>query len=154
MKLRIETPVQIVTEADNVVDIRAEDETGAFGLRPGHADFLTRLSVSVLRWRDAEHQEHYVALRGGVLRVTGGALVEVATMEAESSDVLEDIQERLVSSFRNRDQEDEAERAAANRLHSATIRQLQRVLRASRETSPSDALPRLQPVNQDDGGAL
>lgn len=153
MRLLVTTPVQVVTDADDVVFIHAEDATGSFGICPGHADFLTRLSVSVLSWRDTQRQEHHVALRGGVLRVTGGALVELATMEAETSDVLEDLQERLVESFRERDQEDEEERSAANRLHSAAIRQLQRVLRSSRETAPSESISRFQPVSRDIGGA-
>ena len=32
--------------------LRAEDDTGAFGILPGHADFLTVLAVSVVTWRD------------------------------------------------------------------------------------------------------
>lgn len=153
MRLLVTTPVRIVTEADGVEFIRAEDETGSFGICAGHADFLTRLSVSVLSWRDAKQREHHVALRGGVLRVTGGALIEVATVEAEASDILEDLQSRLVETFRERDREDEEERAAANRLHSAAIRQIQRVLRASRETTPSEGSPRLQPAGPTDRGA-
>lgn len=153
MKLLVVTPVRIVTEAEGVEFIRAEDETGTFGICPGHADFLTRLSISVLSWRDAKQHERHVALRGGVLRVAGGALVEVATMEAEAGDVLEDLQDRLVETFRKRDREDEEERAAANRLHSAAIRQIQRVLRASRETTPTETNPRLRPVESANRGA-
>ena len=153
MRLLVATPVRIVTAADGVEFVRGEDETGTFGICPGHADFLTRLSVSVLSWRDEKQQEHHVALRGGVLRVTEGALVEVATMEAEAADVLEDLQRSLVETFRKHDREDEEERAAANRLHSAAIRQIQRVLRASRETTPSGTIPRLQPAGPTDRGA-
>jgi len=153
MRLFITTPVRIVTEADGVEFVRAEDETGAFGIRDGHADFLTRLSVSVLSWRDAKRHDHHVALRGGVLRVTGGDLIEVATVEAEASDILEDLQDRLVETFRERDREDEKERAAANRLHSAAIRQIQRVVRASTEATTSEGIPRLQPGGSIDRGA-
>jgi len=153
MRLFVATPVRVVAEADDVEYIRAEDETGTFGICPGHADFLTRLSVSVLSWRDTKQQVHHVALRGGVLRVTEGLLVEVATMEAEAGDVLEDLQGRLVETFRKRDREDEEERAAANRLHTAAIRQIQRVLRASRETTPPETIPRLQPVEPADEGS-
>lgn len=153
MKLLVTTPVQTVTEAEGVVALRAEDDTGAFGVYPGHADFLTRLRVSVLKWRDAAQCDHYVVLRGGVLRVSGGALVEVATTEAEAGDHLEDLRERLVTSYRARDRDDENERAVANRLHGAAIRQLRRVLRATRETTPAQALARLQPTRPDAGGA-
>lgn len=152
MKLLVVTPVRIVVEADEVDFIRAEDATGSFGLCPGHADFVTRLSISVLSWRDKQRRTHHVALREGVLRVTGGTLVEVATTEAEAGDILEDLQDRLVETFRKHDREDEEQRAAANRLHSAAIRQIQRVLRSSREATASQAIPRLQPSDLAQGG--
>ena len=50
MRLTITTPLAIVVEADDVAHLRAEDETGAFGILPGHADFLTALAVSVASW--------------------------------------------------------------------------------------------------------
>ena len=59
MKLTVTTPLAIVVEADDVVHLRAEDETGAFGILPGHADFLTALAVSVVSWRDASGTEDH-----------------------------------------------------------------------------------------------
>ena len=53
MRLTVTTPLAIVVEADDVAHLRAEDETGAFGILPGHADFLTALAVSVVTWRDS-----------------------------------------------------------------------------------------------------
>ena len=151
MKLLIVTPVRVVIETDDVEFVRGEDETGAFGIRPGHADFLSRLTVSVLSWRDKNRRDHFVALRGGVLSVTDGTLVEVAAADAEASDDLDDLRQRLVETFRKRDLEDEEERAKANRLHSAAIRQIQRVLRAARETTSSNSVPRLQVSNPSEG---
>jgi F-type H+-transporting ATPase subunit epsilon len=40
MRLRIVTPMRLIVETDDIVSLRAEDETGAFGILPGHADFL------------------------------------------------------------------------------------------------------------------
>ena len=59
MKLTVTTPLAIVVEADDVAHLRAEDETGAFGILPGHADFLTALAVSVVSWRDERGAEHH-----------------------------------------------------------------------------------------------
>ena len=44
MRLTVTTPLAIVAEADDVAHLRAEDDTGAFGILPGHADFLTALA--------------------------------------------------------------------------------------------------------------
>ena len=41
---------------------------------------VTVLSVSVLSYRDAAGVERYVAVRGGVLHVRGGSVVEVAVV--------------------------------------------------------------------------
>jgi len=65
VRLTVTTPLAIVIEVSDVVHLRAEDETGAFGILPGHADFLTALAVSVTSWRDERGLEHYVAVRGG-----------------------------------------------------------------------------------------
>lgn len=82
MRLTVATPLTITLDADEVVHVRAEDETGAFGILAGHADFLTALTVSVITWRDRDGPEHYVAVRGGMLQVRGGDKVLVATPEA------------------------------------------------------------------------
>ena len=78
MKLTITTPLAIAVEADDVMYLRAEDETGAFGILPGHADFLTALSVSVASWRDDRGTERHVAVRGGMLEVHGGSAIAIA----------------------------------------------------------------------------
>ena len=109
--------------------VRAEDPSGAFGILPGHADFLTALAVSVLTWRGTEGREHHVAVRGGVLSVRGGSIVLVATPEAVAGDDLHQLESEVLTRFR---QQLEAERAAhteAQRLHLSAIRQIMRLLR-------------------------
>lgn len=100
LRLTIVTPLQVVLDLDGVRHVRAEDATGSFGILPGHADLLTVLSVSVLIYRLATAaddeasegvvagREHFVGLRGGVLRVTAGRHVQVFTREATQSDDL------------------------------------------------------------------
>ncbi len=92
MKLTVATPLALVVEADDVRHLRAEDETGAFGILPGHADFLTALAVSVASWRDAAGAEHHVALRGGMLAVRGGDTIAIASPEAVAGDDLRRLQ--------------------------------------------------------------
>lgn len=84
MKLLVTTPMEVILDVEDVQHVRAEDETGVFGILPGHADFITVLTVSVLTWRNHSNEEHHLVVRGGVLTVRDGTLVEVATREAIS----------------------------------------------------------------------
>jgi len=153
MRLVIATPTEIVVDAADVRHVRAEDPTGAFGILPGHADFITVLAVSVITWRDEGGAEHHAALRGGVLTVKDGATVEIATREAVGEDTLQRLGDAVLERFRAEVDAEEESRVASTRLHLATIRQIQRYLSAGRQPAPS-APPSLQ-TSQDwteDGG--
>ena len=113
--------------------LRAEDETGAFGILPGHADFLTALTVSVASWRDAAGAEHHVALRGGTLAVRGGDTIAIASPEAIVGDDLHRLQSEVLARFRMQLAEEQEARSQAQRLHLAAIRRIMRFLRAERE---------------------
>ena len=129
MRLVVTTPAAIVVSADNVLYIRAEDSTGAFGIQPGHADFLTALAVSVLIWRDAAGVEHYAAVRGGVLRVRGGSIVEVATREAVLGEDLGQLRDVVLAEMSRNAETERAARLGALGLQQAVIQQIYRYLR-------------------------
>jgi F-type H+-transporting ATPase subunit epsilon len=135
MRLGVSTPLAIVVEADNVASLRAEDETGAFGILPGHADFLTALAVSVVSWRDGEGGEHYVAVRGGMLEVRGGGMIDVATPEAVASDDLHRLETEALAAFRRSLDEERTAHVDAQRLYLAAIRQICRFIRSDRATA-------------------
>lgn len=59
LTLRVTTPLAVTLSESGVTSIRAEDASGGFGILPGHADFLTVLGASVLRWRGADKIWHY-----------------------------------------------------------------------------------------------
>ena len=61
MKLRITLPTAVVAEFDDVLHVRAEDASGAFGILPRHADLLTVLATSVVSWRHANGTEGHCA---------------------------------------------------------------------------------------------
>lgn len=132
MRLTVTTPLAIVVEVDDVAHLRAEDETGAFGILPGHADFLTALSVSVMSWRDARGAEHHIAVRGGMLEVRDGQRIAVATREAIASDDLQQLENDVLVAFRRAIEEEKAARVDAQRLYLAAIRQICRFLRSER----------------------
>lgn len=133
MKLLVSTPTSIVVEGDDVSYVRAEDETGAFGILPRHADFVTVLSISVISWRDGQDKDHHIAVRGGVMTVRDGTLVEVATRQAISEDTLRELGVAVLDRFREEVLAEEEARVSAARLHVAAIRQIQRYLRPDRQ---------------------
>ena len=132
MKLTITTPLAIAVEADDVMYLRAEDETGAFGILPGHADFLTALSVSVASWHDDRGTERHVAVRGGMLEVRGGSAIAIASPEAVVGDDLHQLESEALTRFRQQLAEEQTARADAQRLYVAAIRQIIRFLRNER----------------------
>lgn len=129
MKLTVATPLAIVVETDDVTALRAEDETGAFGILPGHADFLTALAISVVSWRNGKGVEHHVAVRGGMLEVRGGERIAVASREAVPGDDLHALEEEVLALLRRQRAEGDAARQDAQRLYLAAMRQIGRYLR-------------------------
>ena len=132
MRLCVTTPLAQVVDADDVVHLRAEDDTGSFGILPGHADFLTALSVSVATWRDQAGREHHIALRGGMLEVHGGQRVAIATREAIMGDDLQHLETDALARFRRSIEEEQVARSDAERLYLAALRQIYRLLRPER----------------------
>lgn len=124
MKLVVTTPAGIVVEADDVRHVRAEDATGAFGILPRHDELLTVLAISVVTWRGGDDRENHVAVRGGVLTVTGGQHVDIATREAQAGDDLQRLEREVLARYRA-----EAEAAATSTreaawLEGAIVRQI------------------------------
>lgn len=128
MRLSVTTPLAIIVEADGVRHLRAEDETGAFGILPGHADFLTALSLSVVTWRDARDAEHHVAVSHGILEMRGGNSIIIATPKAVADDDLDRLETGVLDAFRREIEEEKAARSDAQRLYLSAIRQIYRCL--------------------------
>jgi F-type H+-transporting ATPase subunit epsilon len=147
MRLTVTTPLAIIVEAGDVAHLRAEDETGAFGILPGHANFLTALTVCVANWRDNSSAEHHLALRGGMLEVRDGDTITIATPEAVTGDDLHRLEAEVLARFRRQLVEEQSARADAQRLYLAAIRQIVRLLRGE----SGRAIPTLPAARRDDG---
>jgi F-type H+-transporting ATPase subunit epsilon len=129
LHLTVTTPAQILVEAGNVVAVRAEDQSGSFGILPGHADLLTVLVPSVVRWRTTNGAARYCAVHGGVFTVSAGRNVAVACREGVVGDSLADL-EAKVRMVRTRQLEaDRKARVEQVRLQALAVRQLLRYLR-------------------------
>ena len=147
MNLTVTTPLAIITKAENVAHVRAEDDTGAFGILRGHADFLTALAISVVSWRDDRGAEHHIAVRAGMLAVSGGDTITVATREAVADDDLHRLETQVLAGFQRRSEEEITARTDAQRLYLAAIRRIYGFLRPDRP----DPLPRLTSAASQDG---
>ena len=129
LHLTVTTPAQILVESDDVAAVRAEDQSGSFGILPGHADLLTVLVPSVVRWRTADGATRFCAVHGGVFTVSAGRNVAVACREGVVGDSLEEL-EAKVRTVRSRQLEaDRKARVEQVRLHALAVRQLLRYLR-------------------------
>lgn len=136
MKLTVTTPLAVVIEAEDVAGIRAEDQTGGFGILPGHADFVTVLTVSVVTWRDAKDALHHIAVRGGMLEVHDGKAITVATREAVCDDDLGRLESEVLTRLRKEIQDEAAAHADSQRLYMEAIRRITRILRPGRSGLP------------------
>lgn len=132
MRLTVSTPLAVIVDTEDVAHLRAEDATGAFGILPRHANFLTVLTVSVMTWRDTKDTEHHVAVRGGMLEVRDGTTIAVATREAVPGDDLHRLESEVLARFRQQENEERAAHTDAERLYLAAIRQILGLLRPQR----------------------
>lgn len=133
MKLRITMPTALVTELDDVLHVRAEDASGAFGILRRHADFLTVLETSVVSWRCTNGVEGHCAVRGGILTVRGGERIAIATREAVLGDDLVHLESEVLEAFRRKTIEEQSARAGSARLQLAAMRRIFDYLRPERE---------------------
>jgi F-type H+-transporting ATPase subunit epsilon len=132
MRLLITTPTVVVIDDPEVTAVRAEDESGSFGILTGHADFLTALTVSVVAWHRTDGLQHYCAVRRGVLRVSAGSEVAIATREAISGDYLDHLEQVVVAKLRSALESERAARTESLQLQMKAIRQIVRYLRPER----------------------
>ncbi len=124
LHLRISTPASVLVDSGEVRSIRAMDASGSFGILPGCTDILTVLPASVVEWSAADGVRQYCALRGGVLTVSEGHDVDIASRHAVPGGSLEDLESvvheaRLAEADANR-----RARVEQVRFHAQAVRHL------------------------------
>lgn len=122
MSLRIITPLAVIVD-QQVARLRASDASGSFGILPGHADFLTRLAISVVTWVTPDGAARFCAVRGGALTVRAGK-VAIATREAVTGDDLDRLDREVLSRFRANLDEERVEHVETTRLQLHVMRQM------------------------------
>lgn len=138
MRLTIATPTALIAD-EEVRAVRAEDETGSFGILARHAPFVTALVDSVVSWETADGTRHYCAVRHGVL-TTDGKAVQIATREAVRSDDLDTLEPEVLATFAERDEAERTARTEGLRLETRAIRQIVQSLSAHPGGSRGDEL--------------
>ncbi len=122
MRLRIVTPLSVVVDED-IDSLRAEDASGSFGVLPGHAPFLTALAISIVSWcRD--QTEGFCAVRGGVMTISHGAAIDIATREAVAGEDLATLDADVLARFQSDAEEERIEHVETVRLQLHAIRQM------------------------------
>jgi F-type H+-transporting ATPase subunit epsilon len=139
LHLTVTTPGQILVDSSDVAAVRAEDESGSFGILPDHADLLTTLIPSVVRWRTSDGAAHFCAVRGGVFTVSAGRNVAVACREAVLGTSLEDLEAKVRAARAQQVEADRKARVEQVRLHALAVRQLLRYLRPTAAATASAA---------------
>ncbi len=128
MHLTIATPASVLLDSHDVVSLRAEDDSGSLGILPGHADFLTVLKPTALRWHGPDGIEHYCAVTEGVLRVTAGTEVTIACREAILGDSLPTLLQQVQTSRLQQRDAIQRARVSQTQLQARAVRQLIRYL--------------------------
>ncbi len=139
--LTIATPSALLLDVEDVGSLRAEDESGAFGVLPGHADLLTVLPPSVLRWTRKDEPTRFCALSGGVLTITGGNRVAVACRRGTLGDDLDTLQADVAAQRAAELDADRRAKVEQTRLHARALRQLMRYLRGDRQPPGGGSVP-------------
>jgi F-type H+-transporting ATPase subunit epsilon len=134
MRLLITTPTDVVIDYPDVVAVRAEDESGGFGILQGHADFLTALTVSVVSWHRADDRQRFCAVRRGVLSVTKGNEVAIATRQAVPGDDLDRLEQVVLAQFLEAAESERIARTESLQLQMKAIRQIVRYMRPQRSS--------------------
>lgn len=129
MRLMITDPVAVVADHPDIQSLRAEDESGSFGILPGHAGLLTVLTVSVVQWRHADGREGFCAVRHGVMSVQGGTEISIATREALLGDDPKALEKEVLTRFEAETEAERSGRVAALRLHTQAVRRIVEALR-------------------------
>lgn len=140
MSLVITTPLQVVVSAEKVTSFRAADDSGDFGILPGHTDMLSVLKSCVVRWREGNDGWRYCALYGGVMMIEDGEVIRIACREGVIGEDLPKLQADVQAHREAAAEAASSARISQARLHARAIRQIMRHLSSDHGVSVETAL--------------
>jgi len=119
MRLKVLLPTHV--EVDEEVDqVSAEAENGAFSLLPRHVDFVAALVPGLLSYVSGRH-ETFLAVNGGVLAKCGEEVL-VSTMAAARGTQLEELRKAVEESFRKLGEREQQARSAVQKMQADFVR--------------------------------
>jgi F-type H+-transporting ATPase subunit epsilon len=124
LQLVIATPFSVLIDEKHVLSLRAEDDSGSFGVLPGHTDFLTVLSPSALQWRTADGNEQCCVISEAIFRVSSGSKITIACREATLSESLQGLREQITLIRAQRRDAIQRARVSQTQLQARAVRQL------------------------------
>ena len=133
MRLLITDPTAVVVDHADVTSLRAEDESGSFGILAGScrpADGAAGLGRVLAACRRQSR-----LLRGAARGVECARRrqIAIATREAQRGDDLDTLEASVLTRFRAEAEAERAGRVAATRLHTQAIRRIVDALRPERQ---------------------
>jgi F-type H+-transporting ATPase subunit epsilon len=135
MRLLISEPGRLIVDHPDVANVRAEDESGCFGILPGHTDLLTVLPLSVVAWQHEDGRSGYCAIRRGVMTVRAGYDVSIAARQAQIGQDLERLEHAVLAHFQAEADAERVARVADMRLHMEAVRRIIEALRPNHARS-------------------
>ncbi len=124
LHLKIATPARVVIDSAAVRSVRAMDDSGSFGILPGHAALITVLSASVIEWCETSGERRYCVVRGGVLTVEDGQRVTIAARHAIPGGRLDDLEATVIEARATETEADRRARVAQVAFHAQAVRHL------------------------------
>jgi F-type H+-transporting ATPase subunit epsilon len=124
LDLVISTPSRVLVETGDVCSLRASDASGSFGIKPGHADFLTAIPASVIQWRESDGDWRYCVVRGGVLSISNGKRIAIACRMGILGKDLANLEAEVRQAGEAQTDSDRRVRVDQTRLHAQAVRQL------------------------------
>lgn len=140
LSLVITTPLKEIVNVDGVTSFRAADDSGSFGVQPGHTDLLTVLRDCVARWRIGNGGWQYCALHGGVLTVEEGRTISIACREGVQGTDVATLEAEVRRHREAAMQAASSARVSEAKLHARAIRQIMRHLSSDHTISVDTAL--------------
>ena len=140
LSLVITTPLAVIKQVDGVTSFRASDDSGSFGVMPGHADLLSVLRDCVARWKTGKGEWSYCALHGGVMTVENGDTIRIACREGVLGTDVATLEAEVRRPREAVAQEASRARVSEAKLHARAIRQIMTHLSHDQNISVETAL--------------
>lgn len=120
MTVSLRLPTRTLYEG-SALRLQATAANGAFGMLPNHTDFVTALVPSVLILTDEDNREQFFGIDEGIL-MKSGHQVDIAIRRGVRGNDLDSLNDTVLASFVEVDEEERVARSALSRLEAGIVR--------------------------------